>query len=62
MKRAGKVSWMQALKLEEITGGRITRYEACPETYGHAPAPPAPPPPSEPGHLREDEKVSADAA
>jgi hypothetical protein len=58
MKRAGKVSWMQALKLEEITGGRITRYDACPETYGSAPAAADPPKPKP----CEDEKVSADAA
>jgi len=57
-KRLGEVSWSLALKIEEITGGKVTRYEACPKTYGHAPAEAAPPKPKP----REDEKVSADAA
>jgi len=58
-KGLGEVSWSLALKLEEITGGRLTRYETCPKTYGSAPAAVAPPKPTP----REDEKqVSADAA
>jgi DNA-binding transcriptional regulator YdaS (Cro superfamily) len=52
-KGLGEVSWSMALDLERITGGKITRYQACPKTYGPAPA--ASP-------ATDEKQVSADAA